>query len=158
MAVPTSLRLPAAFGFWIALLAASPPCFGDGALQLYTVTPCRIVDTRGPGGPTGGPALTSGAIRAFPVRNYCQIPSTARGVSLNVAVVGPTAGGFFTVWTYNMAWPGTSNINLSGGEPAVANGAIVLVTGDPQFDLSTLYQAGPGSTAHLIVDVNGYLQ
>src|SRR5262249_48282859 len=34
----------------------------------YTVTPCRLIDTRGPAGPLGGPALVANADRFF--RNF----------------------------------------------------------------------------------------
>lgn len=158
MIIPKRIRFLSALQFFVVSLAAAPPCLPDGSFQLYTVTPCRIVDTRGSYGPTGGPALNGGVIRAFPARNYCQIPMTARGVSLNITVVAPTAAGHFAIWTYNTAQPETSNINLSGGEVAIANGALVLVAGDLQFDVSTIYQAGPSEAAHLVIDVNGYLQ
>ena len=58
------------------------------ALQLIPVTPCRIVDTRWPAGPFGGPEMDAGATRAFDIpQSACGIPSTAVAYSLNVTVV-----------------------------------------------------------------------
>src|SRR5262245_55665611 len=37
------------------------------ALVFVGMTPCRVVDTRNPNGPLGGPALTGGASRTFPI-------------------------------------------------------------------------------------------
>src|SRR5438874_11675112 len=38
-------------------------------LRFVPVTPCRVVDTRGPNGPFGGPFLSGGSSRAFAVPN-----------------------------------------------------------------------------------------
>jgi hypothetical protein len=78
----------------LALLATGTTAVGP--LQFYTVTPCRLLDTRGPTGPTGGPILSSGVTRTFPVfgsfAQPCGIPSTAKAVSVNAAVISPTGG------------------------------------------------------------------
>src|SRR5438093_8278627 len=90
-----------------------------GPYQFYSVSPCRIVDTRNPAGPTGGPALSHGVIRSFPIAGYCNIPSTAKAAVLNVTAVGPTNYGFLTAWPYNTAVPPVSTINFDAGEPAI---------------------------------------
>jgi hypothetical protein len=66
-----------------------PGCPG----KFFTVTPCRVVDTRDVAGPWGGPALAGGAERIFTIIGRCAIPSGARSVSLNVTVVQPTTSG-----------------------------------------------------------------
>ena len=38
-----------------------------GPFQFFSVTPCRLVDTRGPVGVTGGPALAGNVTRSFPI-------------------------------------------------------------------------------------------
>ena len=50
----------------LALLTVSA-AEAAGPFQFFSVTPCRIVDTRGPTGVTGGPALSAGAARNFPI-------------------------------------------------------------------------------------------
>jgi len=129
-----------------------------GPYQFYSLTPCRIVDTRNPNGPTGGPALTSGATRSFPITGYCGVPSTAKAAVLNVTFVGPTTDGFLVIWPYNTAAPGVSTINAAAGEPAIANGAIVPLTADPSFNLSVTFGTAAPGTAHVILDIAGYFQ
>ena len=69
--------------FRLAELVQSP-------LQFVTLPPCRVVDTRNPNGPFGGPAIQGGTARSFPLAesgNPCNIPSNAVAYSLNVTVV-----------------------------------------------------------------------
>ncbi len=46
-------------------------------LAFYPVTPCRVVDTRNPNGPLGGPYLTHGQERDFPLLESTCIPAGA---------------------------------------------------------------------------------
>ena len=142
----------------VLALVSVPLADGASSVSLYTLTPCRIVDTRQPIGVTGGPALTNGATRNFPITNQCGVPATAQAAVLNLTMVQPSADGFITVWQYPLAWPGVSNINALAGEPAIANGATVPLAGG-SLDVSALYGSTvPGATAHLIIDVTGYFQ
>src|SRR5262249_52552413 len=133
-----------------------------GPYQFFSVTPCRIVDTRGPTGVTGGPALTSFVSRNFPIDvspAACGVPATAKAAVLNVTFVTPMLDGYLTIWPYNTAQALVSNITAGGGGPAIAKGAIVPLTTDPSFNVSVLYgTAGPVGTAHVIFDVTGYFQ
>ena len=62
------------------------------ATQFVPLTPCRVVDTRNPNGPFGGPAIAGGTHRDFPLpAGSCDIPSTADRYSLNVTAVPPSA-------------------------------------------------------------------
>jgi hypothetical protein len=145
-----------------AILAVSTAS-AAGPFQFYSVTPCRIADTRNPsnGQGTGGPALAAGAVRNFPVVGVsnCGVPSDAKAAALNVTVVSPTLEGFIKIWPYNTAMPPVSTINFAAGEPAIANGAIVPLTVDPTFQISVVYGTAvtPGS-ANLILDVTGYFK
>jgi hypothetical protein len=134
-----------------------------GPYQFFSVTPCRIVDTRGPVGFTGGPALSSGTTRSFPISlapAACGVPMTAQAAVLNVTLVQPSMDGFLSIWPFNTPAPLVSTINAAAGEPAIANGAIVpLTAAGPNFNISVVYgTAAPGGTAHLILDVTGYFQ
>jgi hypothetical protein len=129
-----------------------------GPYQFFSVTPCRIVDTRNAVGPTGGPSLTNGATRSFPIAGQCGVPATAKAVALNVTLVGPTQDGFVTIWPFNTTMPGVSTINAAAGEPAIANGAIVPLTADPNFNISAVYGTAAPGTANLLLDVTGYFQ
>src|SRR5260370_4336430 len=94
-----------------------------GPYQFFSVTPCRIVDTRGPTGFTGGPALTSGMTRSFPIDvspAACGVPNTAKAAVLNVTLVTPTLDGYLTIWPFNTPQPLVSTINAAAGGAAVA--------------------------------------
>lgn len=136
-----------------------------GPLQFYSVTPCRLADTRDPIGVNGGPILSHGNVRNFAVyggnARPCGLPAdgTVKAVALNITVVNPTSQGHLTAFPYNTAVPIVSNINYSAGEPALGNGAIVPVTNDPSFQISVLpVLVGAGNTVHAIIDITGYFK
>ncbi len=140
------------------LLLATSFASAAGPYQLYTLPPCRVADTRNPTGPLGGPSLAGGATRSFPVTGQCGIPSAAKAVVFNVAVVGPTGSGHIRIWPYNTTMPLVSTINFVAGEPAIANGAIVPLTTNPTANMSVFLGTGAGTHADLILDVTGYFQ
>jgi len=124
--------------------------------MFYTLTPCRLLDTRDPDGPYGGPALISGGTdRSFVFAGQCGIPPEAVAVSVNVVVVQPTNGpGFLTFYPGGTVLPLLSTINYKAGLIQANNTTLTLgVAGD----VSVHCQQG-GGTAHLVVDTNGYFQ
>src|SRR5271157_1192673 len=68
-------------------------------LQFIAVPPCRVVDTRLPNGPFGGPPIQGETSRDFAIPNGpCKnIPNTAAAYSLNVTVVPQGPLGYLTV-------------------------------------------------------------
>lgn len=142
----------------VATAAGAARAQAAGPYQFFAVAPCRIADTRNPVGPSGGPALSSGSVRNFPVAGQCGVPSGAKAVAFNVTLVGPTRDGFVTIWPYNTAMPTVSTINAAAGEPAIANGAIVPVTSDPNFGVAAVYGTALAGSANLVLDVTGYFQ
>ena len=62
---------------------------GNSTLAFYPLTPCRVLDTRKPNGPLGGPFLSANQERDFPVLDSPCIPPNvnAAAYSLNVTVV-----------------------------------------------------------------------
>jgi len=153
-----------------------------GPYQFFSVTPCRLVDTRGPVAVDGGPILSHGMVRNFAVWGSnatllpaCGIPSdgTVKAVTLNITVVNPTSLGHLTAYPFCVgtptfcnsftsaggAIPVVSTINYDAGEPALGNGAIVPVTNDPSFQISLLpVLTGSGNTVHAIIDITGYFK
>lgn len=124
-------------------------------LQFYTLTPCRVLDTRNPTGPYGGPALVAGADRPFVFAGQCGIPSTAKAVSSNVAVVSPTDGpGFLTLFPGGTPRPIFSAINYIAGKTRAKNAIVQLGSAG---DVTVFCGQGTG-TAHLVIDVNGFFQ
>ncbi len=119
-----------------------------------TLTPCRLVDTRGPNGPLGGPSLAAGQNRTFTLAGACNIPANASALSVNITIISPSAPGFLTLYAGGSGLPAVSNLNFSAGQVR-ANNAIVTL--GELGDATTFLGQGSGN-AHVIIDVNGYLQ
>jgi hypothetical protein len=124
------------------------------AAQYYTVTPCRVADTRGPNGPYGGPALNANADRSFVIVGQCGIPATARAVAYNFTVTQPTALGDVRMVPAGIALPLASTLNWRAGQTR-ANNAIVPLP--PTGDINAHVDQASG-TVHLLIDVTGYFQ
>jgi hypothetical protein len=122
--------------------------------RFFTVPPCRLVDTRNPAGPLGGPALKGGAGRNFPLAGRCGIPVTARAVSLNFAATGSSTAGHLRFHPGGTSLPNASVVNYSAGQTR-SNNAIVPVS--VLGDLAVYAGQGSG-TVHVILDVNGYFE
>jgi hypothetical protein len=119
-------------------------------LEFYPLTPCRIADTRNVIGALGGPSLTGGLGRAFPVQSsLCGIPSTAKAYSLNITAVPHGSLGFLTTWPTGQAQPVVSTLNATTG--AVTANAAIVPAGSGG-DISVFVS----DTADVILDVNGY--
>jgi hypothetical protein len=122
------------------------------ATQYHTVTPCRLVDTRNPPGPFGGPALDAGANRTFTVTGSCGVPANATAVFLNATIVTPTQTGNLRIFPTGSSVPVVSALNYATNQTRANNGVYSLdATG--HFDVRLQQASG---TAHLIVDIAGY--
>jgi hypothetical protein len=121
--------------------------------KFYTVSPCRVVDTRGPTGPYGGPALSPSGVRTLLVAGTCGIPVGASAVALNVTAVDAASAGALTIFPGTGTAPDTNTLCFAAGRNRANNAMIGLVDG--MLSVIDVQQAG---TVHLIVDVNGYYQ
>jgi hypothetical protein len=127
---------------------------GEERLEFFTLAPCRLIDTRNPAGPLGGPALSPGAARLFVVTGACGVPSSAKALSVNVTVTQPTAAGYLQLLPGNQSFvPAVSTLNVSGGQTRANNAVLPLAT-DGSGSLQIL-NGSPGSF-HVLLDVNGY--
>lgn len=126
---------------------------GPAASSFHTLPPCRVVDTRNPNGPLGGPALAAQTSRAFTLSGSCGIPSGATGVSMNITVADATNGGSLRMYPGTGAAPGTNTISFSAGANRANNVVLGLTNG--VFSVQDDQASG---TVNLIVDVNGYFQ
>jgi titin len=120
----------------------------------YTVTPCRVADTRDPAGPYGGPALSSGVERNFLLWNRCGVPATARAVSVNLTVTESGGQGHLTLYPAGSPIPPVSTINYGPGQTR-ANNAIVTL--GPVGEL-TVRCVQTQLQVHAILDLNGYFE
>ena len=124
--------------------------FSLGGMQFVPVTPCRVVDTRGPNGTFGGPYLSGNSSRDFPIpQGSCNIPSTALAYSLNATVVPRGSLGYVTVWPTGLPRPLVSTMNSFDGRvkadavimPAGTDGAVSIYASD---------------VTDVLLDINGY--
>ncbi len=120
--------------------------------RFYTVTPCRIVDTRNPQGPYGGPALSAATERRFTITGQCGIPAGAGSVAVNASVTGATATGYLRLYPSGVALPPTSSVNYIAGQTRANNGIYGLSSSG---QLSVFCSQSSG-TVHFILDVTGW--
>jgi len=116
------------------------------------VTPCRIVDTRGPAGPYGAPSLSPGVSRNFALTSgpCTGFPALISAYSLNITVTNTTGPGFIKIYPQGGSAPVVSTLNYVAAQ-TVANAAIV-----PAGTGGGITVVAGVSGADLIIDVNGY--
>jgi uncharacterized repeat protein (TIGR01451 family) len=123
----------------------------DLNLDYFTVTPCRVMDTRG-GAPIGGPALQGGVVRTVVIPPTCAVPATAVALSVNIVAVSPSSTGNIRIFPGGGTVPPVSSLNFTAGQTR-ANNAIVGLS--PTGSLSIQLSQG---TADFVIDVNGYFR
>ena len=118
----------------------------EGALSLYTVVPCRIIDTRLPGSsvPLSGASQAQVAVAA----SSCAIPAAAQAYVMNATVVPPGCLGYLTLWPQGQPLPIASTLNATDGR-VTSNMAIVPTTNGSV----SVYPMNP---THLILDISAY--
>jgi hypothetical protein len=129
-----------------------PPAATAGA-RFYTLTPCRLVDTRNASGLNGGPALLANTNRLFRLVG-CGIPSSALAVAANITVTGGSARGSLIIYPAGTDLPDTSSINYGAGQTRANNE--ILATGVNGSVFVTCNQSS--GTVQFILDINGYFQ
>ncbi len=130
-------------GYFVASAGSSPSKF-------YSLTPCRIADTRSATGPLGGPNLSAGVARAFPVPSSpCGVPANAQAYSLNFTAVPRGFLGFLATWPNGQIRPLVSTLNSFTGS-VTANAAIVPAGPDGAINVYA------SNDADVVIDINGY--
>ena len=124
------------------------------ALNYFTLAPCRVVDTRG-GAPIGGPVMQGQETRTLAVAGNCGIPSTAKAISINVAVTQSSAAGNVRLFPAGQPVPTVSSINYAAGQTRANNAIVVL---DASGAMAAFVGQVTSTTVHLIIDVNGYFE
>lgn len=150
----------AGVAFAVALVSLVPAAEAGGPYSFFSLSPCRVVDTRNANGPTGGPVLSANADRSFPILGACGVPATAQAVVFNVTVVSPTDFGDVRIFPAGTTMPLASVINWVTSDFAVANGAIIPVGSSGGNHVTVRVDMSPGSTGkvHLVLDVTGYFE
>jgi hypothetical protein len=121
-------------------------------VTFVAVTPCRIVDTRDPVGPYGGPALPPATTRNFDLNSgpCTGIPSEVAAYSLNITATQTQGFGDLRLWPTGATPPLVSTLNYVPNQ-TIANAAIVPA--DMNGSISIVAAV---SGTHLIIDINGY--
>jgi hypothetical protein len=115
-----------------------------GGLSLYTMTPCRILDTRlPPQGPFQGE-------RTVPVTtgNNCSVSGAAKAYVFNATALPVKTLGFLTLWQDGLPRPTPSTLNAEDG--AVASNMAIVATTNGSID------AFADLPTQLILDITGY--
>lgn len=121
--------------------------------ELSTIPPCRVIDTRGPAGALGGPALAGNSTRSFPIAESCGIPADAVSVVANVTAVGPASSGHLEVYPTGAPPTGTGTVHFKAGQVRANNSLLTLGVGGEISVQTALPAVG---TVHFVLDVSGY--
>jgi hypothetical protein len=119
-------------------------------VALYTLAPCRVIDTRSI---TPPPLPVQGSRILSMLGGGCGVPATAKAVVINLTIDTPPAAGFLTLYPGDQSLPVVSTLNFRAGQVR-ANNAIVPLGADGTLGI---FNGSPG-TANVIVDVVGYFQ
>jgi hypothetical protein len=120
----------------------APP--GAGGLSLYTVTPCRVLDSRLPDGTP--PFSTTRDVNV--TASSCGIPATAQAFVFNATVVPPGPLGYITMWPQGQTQPLAATLNAYDG--AVTNNMAIVPTTTGSVSVFPL------APTHLVLDIFGY--
>ena len=124
-----------------------PAFVGD----FFTLAPCRVLDTRLPDGPLGGPAIAAGATRVFGLGGACGIPSGAQAVSLNVTIILAEAEGHLRLVPDGVGLPVATTLSFGSGLTRANNAVLEL-----GLDALAVYCDQPTGSCQVVIDVNGY--
>jgi hypothetical protein len=118
--------------------------------SFYTVTPCRILDTRSSNSP-----LPTNIPTVFGVTGICGIPAAASSVSFNVTLVPQTVSVDLGMCQGDLsAVPGTNVVSSQGAIAAAA--AVAPLSNDGQGTVRVIANSVSMGATDLILDVNGY--
>ncbi len=117
---------------------------GSGGLSLYTVVPCRVLDTRNPQGASPLDGTLPVNVGASP----CAISTTAQAFILNATAVPTVPLQYLTVFPYGQTEPVVSTLNASDGA-ITSNMAVVPSTGG----WVDVFGSNP---TYLVVDISSY--
>ena len=120
----------------------APPA--AGGLSLFSLNPCRVLDTRNP----PGSLPFNGKIDVNVVSSGCGASATAKAFVLNGTVVPPGPLGFLTLWPQGATQPLVSTLNAGDGA-ITSNLAIVPTTN------GSISAFGDRAT-HLVLDISGF--
>jgi hypothetical protein len=117
---------------------------GPGGLSLFTVPPCRVLDSRLPAGTPPFSTTQDVNVTASP----CGVPATAQAFVFNATVVPPGPLGFITMWPQGQTQPLAATLNATDG--AITNNMAIVLTTTGSVSVF------PSNPTHLVLDIFGY--
>jgi len=117
---------------------------GTGGLSLYTLPPCRVLDSRLP----VGTAPFATTLNVNVTGSGCGIPAAAQAYVFSATVVPPGPLGYITLWPQGQPQPTVATLNAVDGA-LTSNLAIVPGT-------NGLISVFPSNPTHLVLDLFGY--
>ena len=179
---PGELYADDAYNLWFSVPAGPLPADGVAWVRLAGPTtagsfvvlpsPVRVYDSRtgqGPASTADGP-IVSGAERTINLLNgfigasttkVPAVPLAATAAAVNLTISGTTANGFLSMFSSDVPFPGTSNINWTAAGIDQANYVVSAVgivnpTTPATSAPAVKIHAGGGGTTNVVVDVTGY--
>ena len=127
----------------------NPP--GD---NYYTVTPCRLLDSRSAA--DGATPLASGFRHTIEVggASRCAVPGTATAVAINVTATGSTGMGSLSAYSADLSRPPAASTLTFGAGATRATEAISMLS--PEGKMALFASIPPGGSVHVLLDVMGY--
>ena len=120
----------------------APP--GPGGLSLYTVAPCRVLDSRLPAGSPPFGTTRDVNVTASP----CGVPAAAHAFVFNATVVPPGFLGYITMWPQGQSQPLAATLNAYDG--AITNNMAIVPTTTGSISVF------PFDPTQLVLDIFGY--
>ena len=117
---------------------------GAGPLSLYTLPPCRVLDTRNP---PGAPPF-EGTINVNVLGSGCGGTSAAEAYVFNATVVPDGLLGYLTLWPEESVQPLISTLNAYAGD--VTSNMAIVSTSDTEIS------AFATNNTYLVLDIFGY--
>jgi hypothetical protein len=115
-----------------------------GGLSLYTLTPCRVLDTRNP---PGAPPF-SGIEGVNVAGSLCAPPDNAQAYIFNATVVPSGLLGYLTLWPQGEKQPAVSTLNALDG--AVTSNMAIVPTTNGSIDSFV------DNPTYMVLDIVGY--
>ena len=136
------------------------PLYQQGPNPVTTlITPCRLMDTRSPGGVgTRTTPIASGeTYEVHASSGNCTIPAAATGIVTNVTIANPGSSGFLTVFPADVAKPLASNLNWVAGQSPTPNAVTTGLSTTGTIGNIKIFNGGGTASVNVIVDIVGYM-
>jgi hypothetical protein len=115
----------------------------SGGLSLYTLPPCRILDTR-----ESSQAFEGKLTVPVTTKNNCSVPAEAKAYVMNATAIPSVRLGYLSLWESGATQPVVSTLNAIDG--AITSNMAIVGTADGSID------AFASQPTQLLLDISGY--